>query len=823
MFKSILLYTSIALAAHPVETELIAAAKALIRLPFDVKNRLLMSLKGCKSDGIKVGVTETFLPSDVYRDITEETLVQEGLPTYLDYMTRVLHVAVDADPKRAAGDSAARVAHSVSSSWQVTPLERFLTAIGSIQQLKIVTNGHTRYPRLGEASGEKVGIMVDALASARGLTEELIFTFKTDKRAFAMLSGVASTEGEAFCRLAFSLERFAFRVANYDYDTPTYVNTIVRATRDYLRSTDNPLPLLAMLPWIDNDRRVHVAPNRLSTLMRAVWNYRQESPVYLGIPEHLLIDFLAKARRMLRVERSEEAKKDMQDSFACLLPALRDLANEPGNINESPEWYGRDFWDLTPHPEEAFAGLPMDDLSDKLADLAVSIKSFRSILLMYKRTDLVQLSQFEVLSSLMTDTRGSALLEALVNAPDLEVDTLLSLSPLFDADLVAALDSIDGKYSAQVARIKFFISTGSYVSAVNELRRLSSSIGWGAVARVIYHLGCSECAVVKESGAEFFEDKDKLLAFQEFAHSLAVLRRSHPAEKLEDFVFPGFADIALFVAAGEEVLAFDRLHVLKRKGGWDWKPVEDLVKDYCLFGKHLPLVRRIFPSLIANRNMLEAMLHAGQGYGAVREFVWLVEKPQIVGSFRRYNGDETMEDDVSEFMPDFSGVTVSPADSDKIALMAMHVLEKWRMFLTRSDEPNVWARPIEMTPDGLVPVLAGRMSFWLYLLFNSDRALNIQQLIEQCLEEAPENLRYFALVCCGLSYHRRSFRTKTPSLLTTEVEEFVRDYRRSDEAMLLPPARPVVTGIAAAVPDKATPDSVAQLQTSLVKLSFADV
>ena len=817
MLTTLLICTLLASAAYPPQTELFGAAMQLLSMSFSARARLILNLKGCEIDGVKVGVMETFLPRDTYRGVTEEVLTQPGLPVYLDYMARLFHIQ-EAPRAAAVGSAEAEAPETVSLAWHVTPMERLLTAIAALPQLKIVENGHQRYRSIGGAKSGDIISLVDAVSAAKALTEELIFTRKANNVAFAELQKIARREGEAFCRLAFLIEAFAFKVTSHQYKSPALAEEISRSAKDYFRGADNLVSLVHMLPWIN--REGDRPPNKLSHLMAAVWDYRQESPVLLGLPEDLLLDFLAKTRVVLRVETTAASLDAMSGAFTRLFPALRGLAEEPGNINEDPRWYGRDFWDLTPHPDDAFGGLPLEEISEHYRARAVDT-SFRGVLARNRRVDLMGRSQQEVLSSLVKDTKSVGLVEALLEADDLEIGTLVAMSPLFETDLVSILESLALKFPGESAKLRFLISSGFHLSAVSLLHRVSGKIGLQTVAKVVDHLSCGERAEV--GGVEIFKDPEEQAAFAEFASSLARLRRRHPAKRLNEFVFPGFADLALFVAAGEGALALDKIHGMKLKGGFNWKPVESLVKEYALFGKYFSLVRRHFPALV-DQSRFEKMLHAGEAGEVLKEFMWLVERPQVVKSVALCTGEECIEDDEVHAYPDVSSVDVSPGLSDKVASMTRHVLGKWHRLLMIADDLRVWEHPDmagEYDFDLIAPILAKRASFWLYLLFNPERARRVRELVEECLDEVPDEMRYIALVCSGLSYHRRRFPRKAAHLDQVELNNFVEGYKRSNMAQGSAIQRRVEA--VAAPASHVTPVSVASLQDSLLSISFADV
>jgi len=295
-----------------------------------------------------------------------------------------------------------------------------------------------------------------------------------------------------------------------------------------------------------------------------------------------------------------------------------------------------------------------------------------------------------------------------------------------------------------LAKLKLAVSAGLPAISIRLIRETVSVGGWPRAARLMARLpgifsalpnppDFAERGEVLETGAEWFRDPAARRAFQDFADSLVKLRTSFPAQR--HFLFPGFLDLALFVAVGEFELA-DSL-ISRSSDFSDFSAVKMEIAQFRFFGIHLPEMRKYNLDLeIGNSSALSAAVAAAldprlaiPAYGGDAEasFMRFEDLQKVPSPSQRAKTGEMARELIRRSVDLFGGV------QEEAALGPVRAL-------TAGSDPGLVERILNSGIQRLP-------SFWVFLLVNSEIvSLSMRRLLKELLEKAGE-LSYLALVC----------------------------------------------------------------------------
>jgi hypothetical protein len=434
--------------------------------------------------------------------------------------------------------------------------------------------------------------------------------------------------------------------------------------------------------------------------------------------------------------------------------------------------------------------------------------SFREILGMSEGHGCQYAFQLDALTSIAKGGASDSFILRLIDAPDLadfsriQVFGLPRLSKSFDKVKIAAL----------LERPHLVIQL---------LRRLSIK----EVADFVHLIpglfpDFIEAGILVDTDVSKFSDTHEQIGFKTFAHGLFMLRSEFPAEPIPGFVFPGFADLALLVAANKFNVAIDRLSKLASEDvDLGWLAVANHVAGYALFGRYWEDIKTQFPDLAARSFAIyDAAVKRGLINEEILKVVRALEAPQIPRSL------ETV---------------MSPEKCRQILVMGRYAI--LRILSMTGFDPREQRPAITTVLEEYTETQGGRTiqyeqyeletplediakfpSFWLYLLANPTEIQRLGNLIPELLVQLGENI-YLGKLCVKFIAYQRTFGyylgsvgkgreenrarvVPNPTQLLEIINRYDSYIRGCTREPAVAPAAPKLT---VAIPKRGSPDNVA--------------
>ena len=706
---------------------------------------------------------------------------------YLSYMSTLL-----TDPRARPAD------------WKPDQLSVFLDALAKSESIK-----PDKSQVIGIATVQEWREIVRALFGAKAVRDEMPYLRGTSLLASSRASALA--EGGHYSRLAYYASRGSI-VFGSDSDLSArlirYIKGVSQSPnleKDIADARGSTLLATRTLQFVDygGDTRDRRAPSELAILLSSIWNARfLPIPLFDEFPVKLLVSVFDKMEiAMTTLKRSpvsEELLSQLSEVVTLvgeMLPVIRSIADKRITINEHSQggYVGVYLGEGSEEDRlsQGFDLLKIEDISESakvaaeepiaedsmLADsmrakagfaqpvvaspvapvlpfLAVRDDDPRQSEELNKEYKLAVQGKSNSLARLLDTCRSNALFQVTV------------VEEFRDVLFWKALAEVGKTVPFIAAKIRVAVGAGLNQAAIKYIQTLPGYLGndgWKSVAKLIQYLPITSAQAETgqiEGLSPLLGDTAEWGAFLAFSGALAKLRSEHPSEKLEDFVFPGFADFALFVFAGETDMALKRISRMSYldHSEFDWSKVATLIVAYTVFGKYTEFVTSRFPILIDEVGALEKGLKMGFVNVAVARILQVFEEPQLP----RIRTTDVPYKHVKSEMLD----VMSPEKCREITMMARYVI--LRIVKTYGIDKHevrakILAQDVRYEENGrlfteaelVTPIedVAKAPSFWYFLLTNPRYVTAFGDYITDLV---PSN-GYLARVCVKWIAYQNNF------------------------------------------------------------------